>query len=96
MEVEIIQIERRALEAMIRGILGEELKDLKAAVLYQPDTTPVSDDEAAERLHTSVSTVRRMKKDGRLNSVPTAKGRLVRVCDVEDYYTPKKFYFEVK
>jgi hypothetical protein len=83
MTVELIQVERGELEAMLNAILDNKLKDIREAVLYVPDTTILSDEEAARRLGKSVSTLRRMKRDGRIKSLPTPKGLVVRVCDLE-------------
>jgi len=65
------------LEPIIRRVVREELAEAQKV-----DTTPLSDEQVAQRLHRSVATIRRMKKDGRLNSIPTARGRVVRVCDL--------------
>jgi excisionase family DNA binding protein len=89
MNDELVIIKRSDLAALIRGIMHEELRDLRAVAIRPINTTLVSDEEVASRMHVSVSTVRRMKRDGRLNSVPTAKGRMVRVCDIEEYYQLK-------
>jgi transposase len=84
MEVEIVQVERGTLEAMIRGIVGDELKDLKSAILQPIDTTPLSDKEVAERLNISISTVTRRKRNGKLKTIGTPSGRMVRACDLSE------------
>jgi hypothetical protein len=76
-------IETNELEAMLESILARRLKPLEDRILYEPDTTILSDDEAAKRRGVSIATLRRMKQDGRIKSIQTPRGRMVRVCDVE-------------
>jgi hypothetical protein len=63
--------------------LHTEIAEIKAAVCYRPDETIISDDTAAKMKGVSIATLRRMKVDGRVNSVATHRGRMCRVCDVE-------------
>lgn len=62
--------------------LRQQLAEIHAAILHKPDETVLSDDEAAKLKNVSVSTLRRMKSDGRIKSIRTPKGRMVRVCDL--------------
>jgi len=71
------------IEAIVRRVMSEELKPIREKLLFAPDETVISDEEAAKRKNVSVSTLRRMKVDGRIHSIPTPKGRMCRVCDVE-------------
>ena len=61
------------LEPLLRRIVREEL-----AALAKEDTTPLTDHQVAKRLGRSVSTVRRMKADGRINSASLPSGRATR------------------
>jgi hypothetical protein len=70
------------LAAMIEEVVARRLKPIEDKILHVPDTTQVSDEEAANMKGVSVSTIRRMKKDGRLTSIDTPRGRVCRICDL--------------
>ena len=79
---EIVVVPLSDLQELIDGLLTRRLKPIEDKLLYAPDTTPISDEEAAMKLNVSVSTIGRWKKSGRIGSVLTAKGRMVRACDL--------------
>jgi hypothetical protein len=83
MKVEVVNISKDDLAAMVRGIFADELSAIRAVILHRPDETLISDDEAAKLKGVSIATLRRMKADGRVNSVQTPRGRMCRRCDVE-------------
>ena len=76
-------IEVGDLEALIDGIVERRLQPLVDSILNKPDETILADEDAAQRKGVSVSTLRRMKQDGRVGSIPTPRGRLCRVCDLK-------------
>ena len=80
-------IEPTELESMLRRIVREEIGEMRAKILSEPDTTVLSDEAAAARLRVSVSTLRRMKKNREIGYIATPKGRLVRVCDIVSHET---------
>jgi DNA-binding transcriptional regulator YiaG len=82
-------IETNELEAMLESILARRLKPLEDKILYAPDETHLSDEEAATRKGVSVATLRRWKASGKIKSIPSVRGRVVRVCDVEVGDEPK-------
>lgn len=82
MTVELIQISKQELSAMLDDALERKLKPIREKILHEPDETILSDERAARRLRVSVSTVRRWKKSGEVGSVSTPRGRMCRVCDI--------------
>lgn len=81
---DFVLIKRSDLEDLIDKVIGRQLEPLRQVLLCPPDETIISDHEAARRLGRSVATLRRMKRDGRISTVPTANGLAVRVCDLDD------------
>jgi hypothetical protein len=79
---DLVVIPRSDLEAMLDNIIERKLKPLREKILHEPDETVLSDGDAALRLHVSVSTLRRMKKNREIGYIATPKGRMVRVCDI--------------
>jgi hypothetical protein len=80
--VELITMPKEEFARMLDEALEAKLKPIRDKILHVPDETILSDDDAAQRLGVSVATLRRMKVDGRLHSIPTPRGRVVRVCDI--------------
>jgi hypothetical protein len=77
---DLIIVKRSEWESTLSRILDEKLKPL---LTPPPDTTPLSDSEVAKRLGRSISTVTRWKRNGKLKTVRTPVGRMVRACDLE-------------
>ncbi len=81
---EFVLIKRSDLEDLIDRIVSRRIEPLRDVLLKVPDETIIPDAEAAKRLGKSIATLRRMKRDGRITTVPTPTGLAVRVCDLED------------
>lgn len=79
-------IYRTMLEEVVGRLLDEKLKRFDK-LLHEPDTTILSDEDAARILGQHVSTLRRKKKNGTIKSILTPRGRMVRRCDLEKIWT---------
>lgn len=69
--------------------LAKQIEEMRheIQVLMRPrDETPLKDEDAARRIGVGVATLRRMKTDGRMDTVKTRTDKkVVRVCDIEEY-----------
>lgn len=83
-------IEEAIKSAVTEAIMSDEFAKLVAVAVAEQltvqkektSTRELSDKEAADILRRSVSTIRKWKKEGRINSVQRGGIRVVRMCDV--------------